>query len=354
MVNKNIICLEYQNNIPILVAKKNIKIERLNIINKFKEKYTKKELVLQQENILANLNTKILEVKEVLVYLSNNILDINVDNSLFYDKFINDVMVACEDYDQYCTDIAKNLAKEFMLLNINSLTELKSLFISNHKKIMYTYLEESYSFISNPKYREIGFIHIDEPINSFLTIFQFLLKIKEMFVMFFDTLIIGTDISTLDEAIINNFFSQYEFIVFLDSSEYLSRCHITKFINKNGVTSFYNNFPAYISGESSKLLDSIFICNNQQYMFKSPKLFSFMLYLETKHKEIIIKDHLYNFLRENYKDSIFVSSNSIDNTYSYFYDDCIIDFNYVNCMINGLVYTYYMDHFFISDFFKIN
>ena len=66
MTNKKIFCLEYQNNIPVFVEKKNIKIEPLDVINKFKEKYSKKELIVQQEKILSNLDKKILTIKEVL------------------------------------------------------------------------------------------------------------------------------------------------------------------------------------------------------------------------------------------------------------------------------------------------
>lgn len=348
MVNKNIICLEYQNNIPLLVKKKNIKVEPLNIVNKFKEKYTKKELILLQENILSNLNKRIREVKEVLVYLSNNTLDINVDDYLFYDKFINDVMVACEDFDKYCTDIAENLSKEFMLLHINSLTKLNNLIIPNHKKIMYTYLEKSYSFISKIENRNIGFIHVDQPMDNFLEVFKVLLKIKKMFITFFNTLIIGTDIGTADTVLIDNFFSQYELMAFLDFYEHTSERNLSKFITEKGINEYHKNFPLYVSDKCKEAMSSIFT-DGTQYMFNSIKLIPFILCLKTTHKKIIEKKHIHNFIREHYKNCLFILNDSTDNTYSHFYDDCIIDFNYVSKMINGLEYIYYIDNSLITN-----
>lgn len=352
MAKQKIICLEYQNNIPLLVEKQNIKIEPLDVISKFKEKYTTKELVQHKDNILRKLDKKILDVKEVLVYLSSDILNLHVDNSLFYDKFVNEVMVACEDYDQYCTDIAEKLSEEFKLLDVNNLFELDNSRIPNHKKIIYTYFEKRYSFINNPELRKIGFIHIDMPINEFLMIFEMLLKVKEMFVMFFNILIFNTNTDMKEIILINNFFLQYEFIVSLDVSESTSRRGRSRSIYNNSLDSYYTHFPSYTTQMAKDKLSSIF-SSTTQYLLKKPNNMPFLVFLETKHKEIIGNTHLYDFLIDNYTNCLFIQSDAKNNTYNYFYDDCIIDFNYVSNMIDGLEYTYYMGRFFIANFLNV-
>lgn len=352
MAEQKIVCLEYQNNVPVFVEKKNIKIEPLDVISKFKEKYTKKELVLQQENILLKLDKKILEIKEVLVYLSNDLLDLHVDNSLFYNKFVNDVMVACEDYDQYCTNMAEKLSEEFKFLNVNNLLELGNSSIPNNKKIMYTYFEKRYSFINNPKRRRIGFIHIDEPINRFLMIFEMLLKVKEIFVMFFNILILNTNTDILEITLINNFFLQYEFIISLDVSEHISRCHNSRSIFNNSINTYDTHYPSYTTQMTKNILNDVFI-STSQYLLKKPNNIPFFVFLETKHKEILSNAYLYDFLIDNYTNCIFIRNDITNNTYNYFYDDCIIDFNYVSNMVDGLEYTYYMGYFFISNFLNM-
>jgi hypothetical protein len=349
---KKIFCLEYKNNIPILVEKKDIEIEPLDVISKFKEKYTKKDLVVEQEKILLSIDNKILKIKEVLVYLSSGLLDLNVDNYSFYDRFVDEVIVACEYYDQYCTDIAEKLSEEFKFLGINSLLELDNPSIPNHKKILYTFFEKRYSFINNPKCRKIGFRHIDEPLNDFLMIFEMLLKVKEIFIAFFNILILDTNIDIQDRTLINNFFLQYEFIVSLDVSEYMTRYSGRSSLFNNCVNTYYAHFPSYITQMTKNVLNDIFI-STSQYILKKPNNMPFYVFLETKHKEIIVKEHLCDFLIDNYTNSIFIQYNSTSNTYSYFYDDCIIDFDYVSNMVDGLEYTYYMKQYFISNFLDV-
>lgn len=352
MTERKVIYLETQNNIPVFTVKENVKVEQLDIIDKFKEKYTINELVVQQNNILSKLNRQIFDVKEVLVYLSQNQLNLNIDDNLMYDKFVNDVMVGSEDYDQYCTDIAEELAKEFKLLNINHLSELKDLNIPNYKKIMYTYLEKAFTFISNPKFRNIGFRHIDEPMNSFLFVFKLLLKVKEIFTMFFNILILDASIDILERIVINKFLLQYEFIISLDVFETVSRRHSSRYINEHGMDVYSNNFSSYITQSTQKVLDSIFM-NSSQYLLKNSKALPFILFLETKYKKLNSKTHIYDFLENYYKDSIFLSYDNINNTYNYWYNDYMIDFSYVSSMVDGLEYTYYIDHSFIRNFLKI-
>jgi hypothetical protein len=349
---KKIFCLEYKNNIPILVEKKNIEIEPLDVISKFKEKFTKKDLVVQQEKILLSLDNKILKIKEVLVYLSSGLLDLNVDNYSFYDKFVNEVISDCADYDQYCTDIAEKLSEEFKFLGINNLLELDSSSIPNHKKILYTFFEKRYSFINNPKRRKIGFRHIDNPINIFLMIFEILLKVKDIFIMFFNILVSNTSTNIKERTLINNFFLQYEFIVSLDVSEHLTRYSGRSSLFNDCVDTYYAHFPSYITQMTKNVLNDIFI-STSQCLLKEPNCMPFYVFLETTHKEIIVKEHLYRFLIDNYTNCIFIQYNSTSNTYSYFYDDCIIDFDYVSNMVDGLEYTYYMSQYFISNFLDV-
>ena len=54
----------------------------------------------------------------------------------------------------------------------------------------------------------------------------------------------------------------------------------------------------------------------------------------------------------DYINSYFVVENIDD--YGYLYDDCIIDFDYILCMVNSLIYSYCTRPHYLSSFLKKN
>lgn len=146
---------------------------------------------------------------------------------------------------------------------------------------------------------------------------------------------------------------QFEYLVLFDLFHHTSGRLLYKFIREHGPNLVKENYARYCVDFSSRLFNIFFsgISLFKVESFIPLRLglylsleYSFSLHLNEK-KDI---SSFCTLLSEKIKDSHFVIKE--EGTFAYLYDDCIIDFDYIICMLHSLRYTYFMSPYFLSSF----
>lgn len=176
---KKVVYLSLKEERAYLQTEMNVNVKCIDIVDLFKKKYKIAEIEKNQIKIFLELDNIIKTVKEILIFLSQDQLSLNIDDNVFSKIFADKIIIETEDFDTYCTDIANKLNS----LNITNAEKLEKSNILETHKILFNYLEETNDiFVRNIK---LGFIHIYEAMNHFLFFFDLLLKIRNLFKTFF-------------------------------------------------------------------------------------------------------------------------------------------------------------------------
>jgi len=339
----------------IKIIKSDTVLDTINIIDLYKNKYNKYEIEKQQLVIFSKLHETIDEVKEILVLLSDNKLSMEIDNNIFEQIFNEQIFLKEHNFDQFCTNIGTTLSNYYnssdfdrvgtTLSNLNKETKIK--------KMLFLYLLEVNSVGLNDEIIKIGCVHIDVAMNHFLNIFCLLMKIEKILFLFFSHLL--NDLKVFDRNI-NNFFLQFEFLILFDLFIHSSVYNYSKDNKLYDLDYTIENYP-YLCRESSVYIFNICFKNvGLLNTFSSIKDCIFIALENDFYDVLNVKKktipYFLEYLCDQYLDSYFVLEN--ETQYGFLYSDCIVDFNYILCMVESLKYSYYRVPFFLDNFIAKN
>lgn len=361
----NICYLDIVNNKPILLSKKDIPLEDIkfvtskgvilndvDIVDLYKKKYNPGKIKEQQIIILSELDKIINQVKDILVILTDSKVSIDTEYDQVNNIIDTELFNVDFDIDTFFHNIGINLSiyynNESYNKNSVSLDGLNR--IDSAKKTLYYSMLESNWISSDDKYVDLGFVHVSFFFNQFLNVFNFLLKIKNKLSFFFSSLLENKE--AMDKGI-NLFFLQFEYLVLFDIFYSTLLCSIYKVKMGNDLGLFRANYARYCRDASFDMFNLYFsdigLFNVDMFMvLKTSILLSVedSLYLHLNEKNTV--SSFGQLLSAKLNDSLFVFNEG--GTFAYLYDDCLIDFNYLLCMVKSLRFTFFTPPFFFSSF----
>ena len=365
-----------ENNF-ILNRKEQINIEFLDLISKFKNKYSLLEIQKEEILILTKLNKLIDEFSDSLVFLYNQHKIItDAECKLYFNnlptlnkhEIFSYFFDSVDDYENYCENIGNMLTQEIADNMDLHLSDIDNYSLPSYKKEIIHYLWNMNPMEFNefdnpikPKKPRIALVAAEDIISEYRNTFLCLCRIKKLLIIFFKLLkqesINSVDI--LSSINIDIFFSQYEFKFLQDILYNLSS-------NKLGYHRMNRNLEKYpymvldLDQQYIKLLHSnyemYFPSNKISFFNSSPEQLTYFIeayhisFLEITNKikssYSYFKYVIFPDRKNNY---IFVTYDAVNNKYSLNFNDSLIHFDYIKNIIDSLKYGYRVETSFLDN-----
>jgi hypothetical protein len=196
-----------------------VDVDIIDFVEVFKVKYSNdhERVELEQNKALSNISTELLTIKKVLVYLGSNIVGLDVSDDSFESLYEKHVIIGIEDIDGYCDMMATKLMKD---LEEHEVTIIKEGAVLSELDILSWYVNAQYQYQYSEKMKDnrwpLTLSDIYSMMCDFLRKFGVLLKIKNIYLAFFNYVLGRKELTTEEKKNINIFFLQYEIVVFFD------------------------------------------------------------------------------------------------------------------------------------------
>jgi hypothetical protein len=333
---------------------KDVCIESIDLISKFKAKYTVSEINTEKDNLMNELDLIISDVKETIKYLTHK----GVEGSQMLD-----IVEYLEHLDSFGTElepelgyqnVANDILSTLSAFNIADQKLLKVSSLPEYKKNLVLFLDEYFNLFQpdGTLHDGIGYGQVETSISFFIHHYNSLLEIRKMLVDFFIALL-GGSIERGRYECINVIFLQYEYCMILDLMIYLVGPRMSKelygrsqmdsetyeqkkkyFIeNCTDISIYLLFYEACVNMNVSLFynLDDIYVCILHLLVrgFKA----------DIEQTDDYFTTNNYDmFILNNYSGSIFfkLAPSDIEDKVlkgSFYFHDCIVDFDYVRNFI---------------------
>lgn len=338
-----------------------VEIEVIDFIEAFKLKYNNNHdnVVLEQNKVLSSITSELLVIKKVLVYLGSDLVGLDVADESFESVYKKRIIMDIDDIDGYCDIIARKIMKNLEKYVVPTL-EIGT--VLSELDILYWYLNAHYQYSENVKDKKWRIVLSDvyHMINDFRQKFEVLLKIKNIYIAFFNY-VLGKQVLTIEEKKnINIFFLQYEIVAFFDIFNFYIYYTDNKLwqlycneMEKEGTAINLAEYRRRSMSYCYKVCKedfNIFFPNKRSLMLKLDDLFNGVLAPLTIQYYNMGLLQLDRSMCSDAGSKLFVDAYSDKSKYMFYFDSSIVDLDYVADLSVSLNYLLIKTSIYLEPF----